>query len=83
MKKLFFEISALLIVLITIIFGLEFCFKNYITPVDYRLKPLSHLEKEVEQLTIGASHTQALLNNPIKKGAFNIQCIIRRTRSLS
>ena len=61
MKKLAVNSFNLLFIISISVFGFEFIYKDYINPVDYRLKPLEFIE-EVETLILGASHTQALGN---------------------
>ena len=67
MKKLILNIIGLFLVLGICILGLEYAYKDYINPVDYRLKPLEVISSDVETLILGASHTQAIGNQEIIK----------------
>lgn len=67
MKKLAANTFGLLLVIGLSIFGLEFLYKDHINPIDYNLKPLQIVSNNVETLILGASHTQALGNQPIFK----------------
>jgi hypothetical protein len=73
-KKLIFEIVAILLVLLAGFYALESQYSNYLTPFDVKFTKLEKNLSQIEQLSIGASHADALKNYGIDECAnvFNI-----------
>lgn len=62
MRKLLVEIGCFIAFLAVVFAGLEFLYKDYKSPVDYKIEGYKQSNDGITTLIIGNSHTEALLS---------------------